>query len=305
MTAGIGDDDHRTQRERMLAGDLYIADDPELAAESLRARLLLDQFNRAPADAAGERRRVLDRLLGGFAAGSEIRPPFYCDYGYPIRIGARTFVNFGLVALDVAPIVIGDDVQIGPNVQLLTPTHPLEAEARRAKWEAAEPITIGSNVWLGRRGDRPGRRDDRGEHRRRRGRRGHPGPPGQRGGSRRPRSRHPNAVTRPPTVTTHYRAAGLRVTMILRTMSRRFCLYCLVLFIEQMYDGGVLEDLTKAIEELELPADADALAAAFALRSRLRPAQPPGRGAGPGRRSLSHRAGLRPRRGHLDDGLAA
>ena len=149
MTAGIGDDDHRTQRERMLAGDLYIADDPELAAESLRARLLLDQFNRAPADAAGERRRVLDRLLGGFAAGSEIRPPFYCDYGYPIRIGARTFVNFGLVALDVAPIVIGDDVQIGPNVQLLTPTHPLEAEARRAKWEAAEPITIGSNVWLG------------------------------------------------------------------------------------------------------------------------------------------------------------
>ncbi|MDQ4071076.1 MAG: sugar O-acetyltransferase [Actinomycetota bacterium] len=133
----------------MLAGDLYIADDPELAADSLRARVLLDRFNRSPADAADERRRVLDELLGGFGAGSEIRPPLYCDYGYQIRMGARVFVNFGLVALDVASITIGDDVQVGPYVQLLTPTHPTEAEPRRAKWEAAEPITIGANVWLG------------------------------------------------------------------------------------------------------------------------------------------------------------
>ncbi len=81
--------------------------------------------------------------------GSEIRPPLYCDYGYNLRVGERTFVNFGLVALDVAPITIGDDVQIGPNVQLLTPTHPLEAEPRRAKWESARPIAIGDNVWLG------------------------------------------------------------------------------------------------------------------------------------------------------------
>jgi maltose O-acetyltransferase len=92
---------------------------------------------------------VLAELLGHFGQGSEIRPPFYCDYGYSIRIGARTFLNFGVVALDVAPIVIGDDVQVGPNVQLLTPTHPLDADARRAKWEAAAPITIGANAWLG------------------------------------------------------------------------------------------------------------------------------------------------------------
>jgi len=78
-----------------------------------------------------------------------IRPPLYCDLGYQITIGARVFVNFGLVALDVAKITIGDDVQIGPNVQLLTPTHPTNAELRRAKWEASKPITIGSNVWLG------------------------------------------------------------------------------------------------------------------------------------------------------------
>ena len=136
--------DGRTQRERMLAGDLYIADDPELAAESVRARRLCAAFNAGDGD-----RAILDELLAGFGEGSEIRPPFLCDYGWQIRIGARTFVNFGLVALDVAAITIGDDVQIGPNVQLLTPTHPTDADLRRAKWEAAEPITIGDNAWLG------------------------------------------------------------------------------------------------------------------------------------------------------------
>ncbi len=133
----------------MLAGDLYIADDPELVAGSLRARRLLDRFNRTVADAADERRRILQELLGEVGPGSEIRPPFYCDYGYHVSVGARTFVNFGMTALDVAPITIGDDVQIGPNVQLLTPTHPVEPEPRRQKWEAAQPITIGDNVWLG------------------------------------------------------------------------------------------------------------------------------------------------------------
>lgn len=133
----------------MLAGESYIADDPVLAADSLRARRLEDEFNRTTADQAEERHRILRQLLGGFGEGSEIRPPMHCDYGYQIRVGARTFINLGLVALDVATITIGDDVQIGPNVQLLTPTHPVEAEARRAKWEAAKPIIIGSNVWLG------------------------------------------------------------------------------------------------------------------------------------------------------------
>lgn len=136
-------------RDRMLAGEDYLADDPEIAADSLRARSLQDAFNGAPATARRQRRRILEELLGSFGDDSEIRPPLYCDYGFQIRVGARTFVNYGLVALDVAPIVIGDDVQIGPYVQLLTPTHPLDAERRRAKWEAAEPIAIGDNVWLG------------------------------------------------------------------------------------------------------------------------------------------------------------
>jgi maltose O-acetyltransferase len=139
----------RTMRERMLAGELYLADDPVLAAEQARAATLLDRFNQTGVDDAAERRGLLLGLLGQLGEGSEIKPPLRCDYGYRIRVGARTFVNYGLVALDVASIEIGDDVQIGPNVQLLTPTHPLEPDARRAKWEAAEPIAIEGNVWLG------------------------------------------------------------------------------------------------------------------------------------------------------------
>lgn len=141
--------DSRTQRERMLAGDLYLADDPELARESLRAAELTKAYNESPPSDAAARRRILAELLGSIGEETEIRPPFYCDYGSHTHIGARTFVNFGLVALDVAPIRIGDDVQIGPRVQLLTPTHPLEPGPRRAKWEAAEPIAVGDNVWLG------------------------------------------------------------------------------------------------------------------------------------------------------------
>jgi len=133
----------------MLAGDLYIADDPELAREALRAAELTRAFNDSSPSDPEARRRILAELLGSLGEGTEIRPPFYCDYGSHTHLGARTFVNFGLVALDVAPIHIGDDVQVGPYVQLLTPTHPLEPGPRREKWEAAEPIAIGDNAWLG------------------------------------------------------------------------------------------------------------------------------------------------------------
>ena len=141
--------DTRSQRERMLAGDLYLADDPELAAARERAARLMWRFNTSAPDAVRLRRELLAELLGGVGDEVEIRPPLYCDYGRHIHVGARSFVNYGLVALDVARITIGEDVQIGPNVQLLTPTHPVDPRLRRAKWEAAEPITIGDNVWLG------------------------------------------------------------------------------------------------------------------------------------------------------------
>lgn len=141
--------DTRTMRERMAAGDLYIADDPELAAASSAALDLVGAYNATSSRQGPLRRRLLEELLGAVGEGTEIRPPFYVDYGSNVRVGARTFANFGLTALDVATVTIGDDVQIGPHVQLLTPTHPVEAEPRRQKWEAALPITIGDNVWLG------------------------------------------------------------------------------------------------------------------------------------------------------------
>jgi maltose O-acetyltransferase len=135
--------------ERMLAGDPYVADDPRIAEASARAIDLAAEYNATTSGDGVRRRELLAELLGGIGEGTTIRPPFFVDYGSRIRIGARCFANFGLVALDVAPITIGDDVQIGPNVQLLTPTHPVEPGPRRDKWEAAEPIAIGDNVWLG------------------------------------------------------------------------------------------------------------------------------------------------------------
>ena len=137
--------DGRSQRERMLAGDLYIANDPE----SRRATKLTEEFNTSDPSDPDSRCAVLRELLGSLGKGAEIRPPLRCDYGYHIHVGARTFINYGAVLLDVATITIGEDVQVGPNVQFLTPTHPVEAEARRAKLEAAKPITVGDNVWLG------------------------------------------------------------------------------------------------------------------------------------------------------------
>ncbi|MGW4116893.1 sugar O-acetyltransferase [Actinosynnema sp. NPDC004786] len=142
--------DDRTNRERMLAGDLYIADDPDNARIAQRAAALLEDYR--VACAAGrfeEARRLLAEVLGEVGEGVVVRPPLFVDYGENIRIGARTFVNFNLTALDVAAITIGEDCQIGPGVQLLTPTHPVEPGPRRDKLEAARPIVIGDNVWLG------------------------------------------------------------------------------------------------------------------------------------------------------------
>jgi maltose O-acetyltransferase len=141
--------DGRTNRERMLAGDQYIANDSDLARESTRAALLTAKFNATAADDHAGRFRILCELLGGIGESTAIRPPFRCDYGYQTHIGSRTFANWGLIALDVGRITIGDDVQIGPSVQLLTATHPVEAEPRLAKWEGSWPITIANNVWLG------------------------------------------------------------------------------------------------------------------------------------------------------------
>lgn len=142
-------DDPRTNRERMLAGDLYISDDPDNERESKRAVKLQSQYTAAYAEDPDGARPILADLLGSLGDDAHIKPPLYVDYGTFISVGARTFINYNLTALDVAPITIGEDCQIGPNVQLLTPTHPVDTQPRRDRLEAAKPISIGDNVWLG------------------------------------------------------------------------------------------------------------------------------------------------------------
>ncbi|HSK27610.1 MAG TPA: sugar O-acetyltransferase [Jiangellales bacterium] len=137
-------------RDRMLAGLPYIAaDDPDIHADARRAHVLVEHYNATSAADPDERDRLLRQLLGSCGERTAVRPPFYVDYGWRTSIGDHTFVNFGAVFLDVAEIRIGSTVQMGPNVQLLTPTHPVAADERRAGWESAEPITVGDNVWLG------------------------------------------------------------------------------------------------------------------------------------------------------------
>ncbi len=149
MTTEYFAGDPRTNRERMLAGDLYIADDPESERISREALRLTYEYHRAEAAGEPDAREHLVALLGSLGEGAYVKPPLFVDYGENIHIGARTFVNSNLTALDVVTITIGEDCQIGPNVQLLTPTHPVDPQPRRDKLEAAEPITLGDNVWLG------------------------------------------------------------------------------------------------------------------------------------------------------------
>lgn len=138
------------QKRRMLAGELYRDNDAQLVAERKQCQRLLDRFNATSADEDRLREKILGELLGGIGPGSWIMPRFQCDYGSLITMGANSFLNYDAILMDCAPIVIGDDVSIGPRVQLLTALHPMDDhEARRERWETAAPITIGDNVWFG------------------------------------------------------------------------------------------------------------------------------------------------------------
>jgi maltose O-acetyltransferase len=132
----------------MLRGEPYLAGAHELLAERRCCRVLCERFNAVIFADTDARRAILHELLGELGEGAEVMAPFQCDYGYQIRIGARTFVNYGGVVLDAAEVRIGADVQIGPNVQLLTALHPLESAPRRRGLETAEPIVIADGAWL-------------------------------------------------------------------------------------------------------------------------------------------------------------
>ncbi len=135
-----------TEREKMLAGELYVATDPELVEARRRAEGLCREFNEA---AAEERGAVLGRLLGAVGEDVMVMPRFACDYGFNIRLGSRVFINYNCVFLDCAAIDIGDDAMFGPAVQLYTAGHPLEADVRRSGREWARPIRVGRDAWIG------------------------------------------------------------------------------------------------------------------------------------------------------------
>jgi maltose O-acetyltransferase len=139
----------RSEREKMLGGELYLANDPELVGLRRRARELFTAYNRTTQDEAVQRDRLLRELLGRCGDRVWVEPPFYCDYGVHIDLGAGVYLNFNCVFLDCAAITIGDGVKFGPGVQLYTAHHPLLAAERKAGPELASPITIGKDCWLG------------------------------------------------------------------------------------------------------------------------------------------------------------
>ncbi|MGE0724131.1 MAG: sugar O-acetyltransferase [Alphaproteobacteria bacterium] len=141
--------DGPSEKEKMLAGALYRADASEIAADGLRAARLLRAYNATEPGDSGGRRALLEELFGAVGEDAIVRPPFHCDLGYNIRIGARTFLNFGCVILDVVPVTIGAQCQIGPGVQLYAADHPRDPALRRLELESGRPVRIGDNVWIG------------------------------------------------------------------------------------------------------------------------------------------------------------
>ena len=137
-----------TEREKMLAGELYDPLDPELVRARDRARDLCQDLNATREGQVEERRRILRALFGAGGDDVWMQPPFFCDYGANIFLGKKCFFNFNCVVLDVCRVTIGDYTLFGPAVQIYTATHPLNAELRR-KQEYGKPIEIGSDVWVG------------------------------------------------------------------------------------------------------------------------------------------------------------
>lgn len=135
-----------SEKRKMLAGELYDASDAALRAERDAAEAWMARYNAA---GAAVRPALLRERLASVGDGAEIRPPFHCDYGSHISVGARVFLNFNCVILDVAAVTIGEGTQIGPAVQIYAADHPRDPEQRRGGLELGRPVRIGSNVWIG------------------------------------------------------------------------------------------------------------------------------------------------------------
>ncbi len=137
----------RTEKEKMLAGESYNCLDPELDAERQKIKVLLRAYNRS--EGWPERQAILQQLLGHIGLNSKIEPPFYCSYGRNIYLGDEVFLNVSCTILDPNQVRIGHYVMIGPNVQIYTSAHHLQAETRIQGLEVAKPVVIEDNVWIG------------------------------------------------------------------------------------------------------------------------------------------------------------
>jgi len=139
----------RTEKEKMIAGEIYDPLDQQLVDDRLRTRLLIKELNDSREDQADERMRILKELIPQAGEGLWLQPPFYCDYGYNMVIGERVFFNFNCVVLVVAEVKLGSRTLFGPNVQIYTATHPIDPIERASGLEYAKPIAIGEDVWVG------------------------------------------------------------------------------------------------------------------------------------------------------------
>lgn len=138
-----------TQRERMTAELPYRAGDPELVADRKKAKEAWYRFNQLSPDEFGEGMEILRGLFGSAGEGMYIEPTFRCDYGYNIHIGKNFYSNYNLIILDIAPVYIGDNVMIAPNVGIYTAGHPVHPVARKSGYEYGAAIRIGNDVWIG------------------------------------------------------------------------------------------------------------------------------------------------------------
>ena len=139
----------KTEKEKMLAGELYNPADSHLSDERRNARLLSKKYNDSTDEEVLLRKEILRKLIGGYSKGLVIEPPFYCDYGSNISVGEKVYFNFNCVVLDVNKVTIGSNTLFGPNVQIYTALHPMDHKGREAMLESGVAVSIGSDVWVG------------------------------------------------------------------------------------------------------------------------------------------------------------
>jgi len=139
----------RSEKDKMLAGELYQAFGGELFGERQVAKRLCRDFNATTEEQMAERDGILRKLLGTCGANAFVEPCFRCDYGYNIHVGDNFYANYDLIILDCCEVRIGNNCMIAPRVSIFTATHPLDAATRVAGFEFARPVTIGDNVWIG------------------------------------------------------------------------------------------------------------------------------------------------------------